>query len=131
MNTILIKTQKAFAACRSQGHQRYNVALKNQAVSCLAYYNYKQVGDVLSITGKTIRNWEKALNRSNQGFTQEPKFIPISLSPATSCTQSVSALSTLQLTLPSGLMIGVPHQNIKEAIEFIIKLNKELSSCSI
>ena len=133
MNTILNKTQKAFEAWRSQGHQQYNVGLKTQAVSCLAYYGYKQIGDALSITDKTIRNWEKSLNKSNQvkGYDQEPEFVPISLSHATSTTQGLSAPSILQLTLPSGLIISVPHQNIKEAIEFIIKLNKELSSCSI
>lgn len=133
MNTILIETQKAFSAWRSQGNQQYNVALKSQAVSCLPYYGYKEIGDALSITEKTIRNWEKALNRSPQAKPrdQEPKFMPISLSDTASTTQSLSVLSTLHLTLPSGLIIKVPHQNTKESIEFIIKLNKELSSCSI
>lgn len=134
MNTILIETQKAFAAWRSQGNQQYNTALKSQAVSCLAYYGYKQVGDALSLTDKTIRNWEKALTTSNPAKPgdQEPEFVPISLSHSVSTTtQSVSVLSTLQLTLPSGLMMNVPHQNIKETVEFIIELNKELCSCSI
>ncbi len=90
MNTNLVKTQKAFAAWRSQGHQHYSVELKSQAVSCLAYYDYKQVGDAISVTDKTIRNWEKTLTKLNQTKQDDPvpKYVPISLSHASIAAQS-------------------------------------------
>lgn len=134
MKTILTRLQQSFADWQSSSSKkRYsNANLREQAVKCLSHYTHREVSEAIGMSVNTLRSWQKSL-RCNQGETDSSpsKFVAINLDHEQDTDETSEALSTLQISLPSGILIKVESTSIASSVAFIVSLNKESYSCSI
>ena len=133
METILIRLQQSFAAWySSSSKKRSNANLREQAVKCLSHYTHREVSEAIGMSVTTLRSWQKSLG-CDQGSIDSPSgFVAISLDQAQDTDETSQAPITLQINLPSGILIKVESTSIASSIAFIVALNMESSKpCSI
>lgn len=134
MKTILTRLQQSFADWQlSSSKKRHcNASLREQAVKCLSHYTHREVSEAIGMSVTTLRSWEK-LHRCNQGETDSSpsEFVAINLAHEQDTDETSQALSTLQISLPSGILIKVESTSIASSVALIVSLNKESYSCSI
>jgi hypothetical protein len=133
MKTILTRLQESFATWYSSSSKKRhsNASLREQAVNCLSHYTHREVSEAIGMSITTLRSWQKSLG-SDQGAIDSPsKFVAISLDPAQYTDETKQAPLTLQISLPSGILIKVESTSTASSVALIAALNKESNLCSI
>ena len=79
----------------------------------------------------TLRSWQKSLHCDQGAIDSPAEFVAISLDHAQGTDETREAPLTLQISLPSGILIKVESTSIASSAAFIVALNKEPHPCSI
>jgi len=129
LSELYESTKINFAEFQAQGKKYYYpVRLKEAALKLLAHYPLQKLARALSVTDKTLRNWQKATRQAK--LTKPVEFV--SLNVAESIQPEVQMLPTpLTLKLPHGLSLILPEQAVHHTAQLVRALVKEFDQCSI
>lgn len=129
IQTLYEQTRLAFTELRRAGRPKgYPAHLRKQALTLLDYYTPQILSESFGVTTKTLQNWQRAAIDCD--IKPEMDFVPLHLSPATSC-QSEDISTELRLKLPHGLELIMPQQSFSNTTQLICALVKEFDQCSI
>lgn len=123
MDPQLTKAKESFAHWKSLGNRcgRATNELKKMALDLLAQYPHKFVCEALSISPKTLKNWQEKRNQSHL----ETAFVDLPIPGGKSLSTEI------KISLPHGIQLHLPTQSVEQSSQLIVALVKEFSLCSI